>query len=88
MEDGQPTELTNLANPYRQDNLALSFQMQVAAEHLYPGWARNVYLNAYRYSLHMKPKSLLVEVGAQTNTYEEACNAMELLADVIASVVG
>ena len=37
--------------------------------------------------MHFCPKSLLVEVGAQTNTYEEAENAMEPLADILAKVL-
>ena len=88
VEDGVASPIDSLPNPYLTENLALSFQMQLAANALYPNWTRRVYVNAYRYSLHMKPKSLLIELGAQTNTYEEALNAMDLLADVIAAVVG
>ncbi|MCL2674539.1 MAG: stage II sporulation protein P, partial [Defluviitaleaceae bacterium] len=49
--------------------------------------ARKIYLNAFRYSLHMMPKSLFVEVGAQTNTLEEALNAALPLADILATVI-
>jgi len=45
------------------------------------------YLKGYRYNLHYRPKSLLVEVGAQTNTLEEAMNAMEPLADILHKVL-
>ena len=38
--------------------------------------------------MHYCPKTLLVEVGAQTNTVEEAMNAMEPLADILAKVLG
>lgn len=80
-------ELTYLPNPYVADNLALSFQMQLAAEEYYPGLTRKIYLKGYRYNLHLKPKSMLVEVGAQTNTLEEAKNAMEPLANMLALVL-
>ena len=86
-EDGQLSTISNLPNPHLADNLAFSFRMQMAANEMYPGYARKVYLKAYRYSLHMRPKSLLVEVGAQTNTLEEAMNAMEPLAAILAEVV-
>lgn len=76
-----------LPNPYIQDNLSFSFQMQLASEQLYPGFARRIYLKGYRYSLHMMPKSLLIEAGAQTNTVEEMKNAMELLANILCEVV-
>ena len=80
-------EISYLKNPYRKDNLAFSFQMQLACEKKYPGFARHIYLKGYRYSLHMKPKSLLIEAGAQNNTVEEMKNAMDLLADVLADVL-
>lgn len=76
-----------LYNPYIDENLSFSFQMQLATENLYPGFARRIYLKGYRYSLHMMPKSLLVEAGAQTNTVEEMKNAMDLLANVLAEVL-
>lgn len=86
-KNGSLSDIPGLSNNYVRDNLALSFNMQVAANKMYPSFTRKVYLNAYRYSLHMLPKSMLIEVGAQTNTKEEIYNAMDLLADVLASVV-
>ncbi len=80
-------DLSYLPNPYIQDNLSFSLQMQLASESMYPGFARKIYLKGYRYSLHMMPKSLLIEAGAQTNTVEEMRNAMELLSDVLAKVI-
>ena len=76
-----------LYNPNLADNLAFSFQMQLAAAEYYPGFSRCVYLKGYRYNLHYLPKSLLVETGAQTNTYEEAVNAMGPLADILDKVL-
>ena len=72
-----------LKNPYIDDNLAFSFQMQVLCNEYYPGSTRKIYLKGYRYNMHLKPKSLLVEVGAQTNTLEEAYNSMEILAHAL-----
>lgn len=80
-------DLTNLPNPYLEDNLAFSFQMKLAAEEYYPGFTRAIYLKGYRYNLHYCPKSLLVEVGAQTNTLQEAMNSMEPLADILHKVL-
>ena len=61
--------------------------MQINAEENYPGFVRHIYLRAYRYNLHLMPKSLLVEAGAQTNTVEEMMNAMEVLADMLEDVL-
>lgn len=79
--------LGNLPNPYIQDNLSLSFQMQVAADEYYPGLTRRIYLKGYRYNLHYRPKSMLIELGSQTNTVEEAMNSCEPLAHIIAMVL-
>lgn len=75
--------IEQLENPYLADNLALSFQMQAACNEYYPGIARRIYLKSYRYNMHLCPKSLLIELGAQNNTEEEARNACELLAHVL-----
>lgn len=80
-------DIAYLKNPYIADNLAFSFQMQLAAAEKYPGLTRRIYLKGYRYNMHFCPKSMLVEVGAQTNTVQEAKNAMEPLADLLAKVL-
>ncbi len=77
-----------LPNPYREDNLAFSLQMQLDAAAYYPGLTRKIYLKGLRYNLHVRPRSALIEVGAQTNTYEEALNAMEPLAELLDMVLG
>lgn len=79
--------ISYLANPYIEDNLAFSLQMQIAAANKYPGFTRHIYLRAYRYNMHLKPKTLLIEAGAQTNTVEEMRNAMEVLADTLDHVL-
>ncbi len=81
-------EIAQLENPYLADNLALSFQMQAACNEYYPGIARRIYLKAYRYNMHLCPKSLLIELGAQNNTEEEIHNACDVLAHVLDLVFG
>lgn len=76
-----------LENPYIEENLAFSFQMKLAAEEYYPNFARNIYLKGLRYNMHYRAKSLLIEVGAQTNTVEEAMNAAEPIAHILAMVL-
>ncbi|WP_058486899.1 stage II sporulation protein P [Defluviitalea phaphyphila] len=87
MQDGELKDIESLPNPFIKENLAFSLKMQLKANELYPGFARKLYIKPYRYSLHMLPKSLLVEVGANTNTFEEAKNAMEPLAKILAEVL-
>ena len=76
-------DIDYLPNENLADNLAFSFQMQVLCNEYYPGLTRKIYLKGYRYNMHLKPRYLLVEMGAQTNTYEECYNACIPLARML-----
>lgn len=80
-------DIAYLKNPYIQDNLAFSMQMQLAAAKKYPGFTRRIYLKSYRYNMHLMPKYLLIEAGAQTNTVNEMQRSMKVLADLLDTVV-
>lgn len=80
-------DIEYLKNPYIEDNLALSFQLQLAATEYYPGLARKIYLKGYRYNMHYRPKSILLELGAQTNTVEEIMNALPPIAHILDEVL-
>ena len=80
-------DIDYLYNPYIQDNLAFSLQMQLKAMELFPGFTRHIYLRGYCYNMNIMPKTLLIEAGAQTNTVEEMRNAMEALADTLDHVL-
>jgi len=79
--------LEYLNNPYISDNLAFSFRLEYESAQYYPTLTRCVYLKGYRYNLDLRPKSILLEVGAQTNTVEEARNAMEPFAYILNKVL-
>lgn len=79
--------LENVSNPYLLDNLAFNFQMKLKGEAYYPGLMLRTFLKAYRYNQHVLPRATLVEVGTENNTFEEARNAMEPLADILYKVL-
>lgn len=79
--------ISYLENKNISDNLAFSFQMKLKCEEYYPGLTRKIYLKGYRYNMHLRPRSLLVELGAQNNTVEEAMNACDPLAHVLDMVL-
>lgn len=79
--------LESLPNPYISDNLAFAFQLSYEAAKYYPRFTRCIYLKGYRYNLHVRPRSILLEVGAQTNTVEEAMNAMEPFSVILNKVL-
>ncbi len=80
-------DLSYLPNPYIQDNLAFSFQLEYQAALYYPKLYRGIYLAGLRYNLHLRPRALLLEAGAQTNTVQEVKNAMEPFADILDRVL-
>ena len=84
---GEVEDKVDLPNPYIGDNLAFSLQALIQMNVSYPGLSRKIYLNEWRYSTHMRPHSLLMEWGAQTNTSEEALNAVEPVAEILAKVL-
>lgn len=84
---GVTNRLYHIPNPYIQTNLALSFNLQMAMNERFPGLSRRTFLAAFRFINHLRPLSLLVEVGMQANTMADAHNAMEPLAYLIYSVV-
>lgn len=81
-------EIGYLYNPYREQNLAMSLQMKVLAEEYFADFTRKNYIQAYQYNLHLRPKSLLIEAGAQTNSFEEVKNAMDPLAMLLHMCIG
>lgn len=76
-------DIEYLPNENIADNLAFSFQLQVLCNEYYPGLTRRIYLKGYRYNMHLKPRCLLIEMGAQNNTYEECYNACIPLARML-----
>ncbi|RHP27449.1 stage II sporulation protein P [Clostridium sp. AF34-13] len=77
-----------LYNPNLQYNLAFSLQLKLKCMENYTDFAKPVYLKGYRYNLHLRKRSLLIELGNENNTLQEAKNAMPHLAGVIGQVLG
>lgn len=76
-----------LYNKNLQANLAFSLQMKLKCMENYPDFAKPVYLKNYRYNMHLRERYLLIELGNENNTVEEAKNAMEPLAKVLDEVL-
>lgn len=80
-------DIAYLHNDNLQANLAFSLQMKLACMENYPDFAKPIYLKNYRYNLHLKERALLIELGNENNTLQEAKNAMEPLAKVLHQVL-
>ncbi len=79
--------IKRLYNPNLQNNLAFSLQMQLKARDLFPGFFVKNYLKDWRYNMHVRPKSLLVELGTDKNTLQSAKNSMEPFAKVLDTIL-
>jgi stage II sporulation protein P len=79
--------ITYLDNPYLQDNLALSLQLQLKAIDMYPGLFYKNYLKCWRYNMHVRPKCILMELGTYKNSLQSAKNAMEPFAEILNAVL-
>ena len=80
-------DIRYLRNDNLFDNLAFSLQMKLAMMKLYPDLSKPIYLKGYRYNLHLKPRCMLIELGNQNNTFDEACNAMGPFAKTLDTVL-
>lgn len=76
-----------LYNPNIEGNLAFSMQLKTQIDLFAPQCVKQIYLKGYRYNLHLKERSLLVELGNQNNTVEEIHNAVPVLAKAIYQVL-
>ena len=79
--------ITYYNNPHLETNLAFSFQMNVVGNAMYPGLMHRIYLKSYRYNMHLAEKYLLIELGTEQNTLQEAKNSMKPLAAILNQVL-
>ena len=66
-----------------ENNLALGVKLTAVLEKMHPGITRPIQLRPQRFNLDMTPGSLLVEVGANGNTHQEAITAVRALGAAI-----
>lgn len=74
-------------NPYVTNNLALGARLQQEIHRTYEGLARPMLLADARYNQQLNAGSLLIEVGSDANTAEEAIYAGELLGKSLVQVL-
>ena len=79
--------MSYLPNPYIEENLAFSFQLEYQAAQYYPRSLPGIYLQVFAIICILSHGPLLLEAGAQTNTVEEVRNAMEPFADILNRVL-
>ena len=73
------SDASGLEHPDWQQNLRLALYLQNAVYSKYPSLMRPVQLVSYRYNQHLTHGSMILEVGSNGNTLQEALAAIRLL---------
>ena len=68
--------------------MKLACKLQNKANELYPGLMRPINLRSERFNQQLSTGALILEVGSNGNTLEEAVTGAKYMADVIASLFG
>jgi len=77
----------DLPQPHWQQNHAFAKLLDAKLNQHFPGVSKGIQLVEWRYNQHLHPRALLIEVGCQENSREEAERSIELLADVVAQII-
>ena len=81
------TDQGGLTHPNWQENLANALKLQSVLQGRWPGLCRKLDLRTERFNQHMTPGSLLVEVGTNGNTLQQALVSAKLLGDGLAAMI-
>ena len=71
--------------PDWEQNLTFAVQLQKRAEDLYPGLMRPIFFAPRKYNMDTSHCGILLEVGSDANTLEEAAYSGELIGASLAS---
>lgn len=69
------------------ENLIFAVKLQQKCEEFYPGMTRALDFGDFTYNMNFNNGSLLIEVGTDANTVEEACRSGEFLGNALSSVL-
>lgn len=73
--------------PHWEQNLTFALQLQRAAETKYAGLMRPILFSARKYNMDVAPCSLLLEMGSDSNTLDEAVYAGRLIGNALAELL-
>ena len=81
-EDGKVTDF-----PRWEENLTFALQLQKTAETDYPGLMRPILFSARKYNMDVTPCSVLLEMGSDSNTLEEAEYSGHLIGKALGELI-
>lgn len=81
------TDSMGLEHSHWQSNLAFAAKIHNAAQIMYPNLMRPLNLRRERFNMHLTTGSILIEIGSNGNTLDEAVRSAEYIGNAIASVL-
>ncbi|MGI6777467.1 MAG: stage II sporulation protein P [Acetivibrionales bacterium] len=81
------TDSDRLPHPKWRENLKFALNLQKRLNEKYPGLTRHIYISRNRYNQHLSEGGIIVEIGGDGNTLDEALESTSYLADVISEVI-
>ena len=81
------TDSMGLEHPNWRGNLAFAAKIQNTAQMMYPGLMRPIDIRRERFNMHASPGSILLEVGSNGNSLQEALEGGADIARVISAVL-
>ncbi len=83
------TDRFGLPHPHWRENLAFAYQLNAKMDEMYPGLSRGINVrDDARWNQHVHNRAVILEIGCERNTRQEAEVAASCLADVVACVLG
>lgn len=81
-QDGQITDF-----PGWEENLKFALSLQKTAQDMYKGLMKPVFFCPRKYNMDTAECSLLLEIGSDANTLEEACRSARMLGEALAELI-
>lgn len=75
-------------NPNMKTNMEFAKHIKAAMDKKEPGLSNGIYVGKGDYNQDLSPHAILIEVGAHTNTKEDAKEGVSLFAEVLPTVLG
>lgn len=75
-------------NPRHSANLNFAKKVKAVMDKTHPGLSKGIFIGRGSYNQDLTPSALLIEVGADKNTKEQAISGVTMFADVIPQVMG
>ncbi|MBC7075765.1 MAG: stage II sporulation protein P [Syntrophomonadaceae bacterium] len=75
-------------NPNMKTNLEFAKNIKAVMDKKYPGLSNGIFIGKGDYNQDLSPRAILLEVGAHTNSKEEAQKGVAMFAEILPPVLG